>query len=108
MSSNSMDLTATQMVWRPKLIRLTQILHPEFKSPKAGICYIDPGAITAVFASDVIFSKQGKPDEKHDPIEATAVFYCHGTLFVHESPEEVALLREKAYGHEPEKLKAIS
>ena len=101
-----MDLTATQMVWRPKLIRLTQIGNPDFNNGESQSCFIDPGVITAVYRAPAAFSKRDKPEERHPSVECTAVFYCHGTLHVLESPEEVALLREQAYGHKVE-LKTI-
>ena len=102
-----MDVSATQMVWRPKFIKLTQIGNPDFRNGEQTPCYIDPGVITAIFMVPAAFTKRNKPEERHPDVDCTAVFYCHGTLHVLESPDEVARLREAAYGDEPAKLKAV-
>ena len=105
--SSQMDLTATQMVWRPKLIRLTMIGNPDYRNGEPSACYIDPGVITAIFQVPAAFQKRNKPEERHPDVECTAVFYCHGTIHVLESPDEIARLREAAYGNEPTKFKAV-
>ena len=104
--SNEQLVTATQMVWRPKLIKLTMIGNPDWNKGEPSPCYLDPGVITSISKVVASFPIREDPSKKHPDVECTAVFFCHGTFHVLESPEEVAMLREKAYGQEPQ-IKAI-
>jgi len=96
----SSDIDVRNMVWRPGLIRLTQIASPEIDDGKPTTLYIDPGSIVTIRRSHGAFNKAGT-SESYPRISCTEVFFCHGGLLVEESPETVALLRDKAFGQAP-------
>lgn len=103
------DITATQMVWRAKLIRLTQIGLPELDNGRPTTYFIDPGLIIQIYRTVVKFKDKhtpaGVPDgagilhEEFGQVPATAVVAIGGGLHVVESPEQVMQLRELAFGH---------
>lgn len=104
-----MDMSGniTQMLWKPKLIRLTQIGNPDVDEGKPTPCFLDPATVTSIVACVAAFATRQDQTKRHPDVYCTAVFYCHGTLHVLETPEQVAVLRDRALGHEPEKLKAV-
>ena len=97
--SSSMEVNATQMLWRPRLIKLTQ---PAGDGVAESVLYIQPEFISAIRR---IRAKPGKDDEE---IEATIVIansFAHH-IVVLETPDEVARLRDIAFGFE-QKLESV-
>ena len=103
--SERMDVT--NMMWQPELLKLTQIGNPDWFDGEPTACYVTPQSITRISRSVAAFPMREDPTKRHADIQCTEVFYCHGTLHVTESPEEVARLRDKALGHELPKPKAV-
>ena len=98
--------TMTQMAWRPKLLKLTQIGNPDWGDGKPTICFLDPSSITRISSVVAAFPKRENPAEKWPDVFCTEVFFCHGSLHVIETPEQVALMRDLAFGL-VEKLKSV-
>lgn len=105
---NSQQMDVTNMMWRSALLRLTQIGNPDVNGGQPTVCYLDPQAITRISVVVAAFSLRANPEKRHPDVPCTEIFYCHGTLHVLESPEEVARMRDRALGHEPPKLKSMS
>ena len=102
--ASQMDLTATQMVWQPPMIKLTQVGWPEVDDGKETPLFVNPAAISRI---NRVLSWLTLPDgAKSEPRSATEVHCCHYVCHVIELPETVAIMRDKALGHEA-KLKAI-
>ena len=99
-----MDLTATQMVWQPAMIKLTQVGWPGLDDGKETSLFVNPAAISRI---NRVLSWQTLPDgTKSEPKSATEIHCCHYVCHVVESPETIAMLRDKSLGHES-KLKAL-
>ena len=103
--SESVDVT--NMMWRPALLQLTQIGNPDWDNGTPTVCFIDPSAITKLSRVVASFPTRADPTKKHPDVSCTEVFYCHGALHVIESPEEIAMMRDKIFGHAPQKPKAV-
>lgn len=93
-------MNAEMMMWRPKLIRLTQIANPDHDGGQTTPCYAHPECIETIQRHRAAFGKSGLSGEFHEYQDVTIVA-MHGakTLFVTESPDEVARLRDQALGH---------
>ncbi len=96
------DMNVQNMVWRPTLVKLTQIGSPEWNNGETTTCYVEPSSITHIQrGGGAVGTKANEMDKK----ECTFVCMCHGTLLVTETPEEVARLRDAAFGYNPPKPK---
>lgn len=93
-----MDVTSMQ--WRPPLIRLTQIGNPDIDDGQPTPVFVDPNSISKISRTLGAFSRAGSATEVHERVSCTEVHCCHFHLLVTESPETVAMLRDKALGHE--------
>lgn len=106
--SHDHDMTVSQMHWQPALIRLTQIANPDCDEGKATPCFVNPQHITQISRGVTSFTKTINgvvPPEgmrEYHPAQAcTFVVISAGLgLQVVESPEQVALMRDRALGHE--------
>ena len=87
----------TQMLWQPKLLKLTFVAHPSINNGKASPCY--------VAAQHIILIKLTNTKLDDDPSvsfnSTLIVTDCREFLHVVESPDVVAMMRDRALGHEP-------
>lgn len=110
---NSIDQNVTAMQWRAPLLRLTCIPNPDVAGGLPTSTYVAPEQISQIrrvkSGYAVAESLLLRPEERrfHAQVECTEVNCCHFILLVTESPDEIAMLRDKAFGFEPERLKAI-
>lgn len=95
------------MMWQPALLRLTQIGNPDVEGGAPTPCYLTPQSITRISKAVAAFQMREDSTKRHPDVACTEVFYCHGALHVLESPEEVAMMRDRALGHEPPKPKSV-
>ena len=110
--SHNHDFTAVQMHWQPSLIKLTQIPNPDLDHGNPPPCFVAPQQIVAIHRGLTSFSKTTNgvvpPEgnrEFHLAVPVTSVVLGYSLAYmVLESPETVAMLRDKALGHEPPKL----
>lgn len=101
---NEQNITATQMMWQPPLLKLTQVAFDGVDGGNPTPLYVSPSLIAKISRAQMWFTK---PDgTKADPVMATEVNCCHFTCHVAESPETVAMMRDSALGHAP-KLSAV-
>lgn len=78
----------------PALIRLSYAGHPDVPDSEGGACYCDPRMITVIQRVRI---EHNLADGTKSPGLCTGISLYGGiTLFVKESPEEVARLREKS------------
>ena len=96
--SDPTEVNTQVMNWKPKLIRLTMIGNPDWDGGKPQVCFLDPAVIVSLSEGFGAFSTRDDPPKRHPDVRCTAVFFCHGTLHVLESAEEVARLRDEALG----------
>ncbi len=89
---NDMQVTSTQMVWRPQMIKLTTIAYPNMESQPL---FIDPALIYAIYKTVATIDGSTEPGIECTIIRFTNAAYNHCI----ESPERVAMLRDLAYGH---------
>lgn len=103
----SNDANITQMFWQPPLISLTAVAHPEVDDGKEGRCFLRADLIVAVQTA-VTANKKFNTEEFYPRTSCTHILIQGGwTLSVTESPATVAMLRDKALGHEPPKPSAV-
>lgn len=97
------DITGnmTQMMWRPKLIRVTQIGVPWVNGGKDTALFLNPEDIVAVGAARLKLEAFEREPERF--VECTFVSTRHTSYNVTESPEKIASLRDASLGFEPEK-----
>lgn len=102
--STSMDVT--QMMWRPSLIKLTQIGNPDHSNGMPTPIYIDPTCIQHIRCGRGSFMRyeavthdiQGN-ERFHPSIECTYLnLHGHTDMLVLETPDEIARLRDEAFG----------
>lgn len=105
MSGQQLDVTS--MMWQPALLRLTMIGNPDVEGGKPTPCFLTPQSITMIRRAIAAFPRRDDPAQRHPDAPCTEVFFCHGAVHVLESAEEVAMLRDRALGHEPPKPKRI-
>lgn len=80
---------ATQRVWKPRLIELTHLPHPDLGDGVPTKVYVDPNHVYLIARSYVTLLRMD--ETKLEPQECTTVFSYGGTpMQVMESPEEVA------------------
>ena len=91
-----MQIDASNLITqsRAPLIRLTLIPFPELNGGEPTATYVDPAAISAI--KRVFSSPKDQPDA--EGIECTLIQCCHYTMIVMESPEVIAMLRDRALG----------
>jgi hypothetical protein len=98
MSGNSMDVT--NMVWQPPLLKLTRVPHPDLVG-QATATFIRPDLVATIQSSWVNLKRIDSEKERHPPMMCTCIFLTTGGhLFVMEEPDAVALLRDRALGHQ--------
>jgi hypothetical protein len=93
MSQQSVDVT--NMTWRPALVALTLMPNPNVDNGVATRAFVDPSAISAVWRAQVKVENEAQVDQQ----TYTIVHCCHYHVVVVETPEQVALLRDRALGH---------
>src|SRR3990167_5438656 len=92
------DMNVQQMMWRPAFIRLTQVGMPHVDEGKPHPLYLDPQAISMIFRNTM---QLNNPDGTKQQFQVcTIIQCCHFQVCVEESVEVVAMLRDKALGHE--------
>ncbi len=93
-------MNISSMVWQPALIKLTNAIPPEEGTP----AYIAPQWITAIERRRAQFSKVENQEEKLPPQTCTYV-WISGSMgyWVQEPPAVIAMMRDRALGHEPPK-----
>ena len=111
------DMNVRSMVWRPALVRLTQIGHPDVDDGFPGPCYIDPTAVVCILRHRATHWKNPTEGHIHGKTDITfrSAQDCTciqlsgggGSIFVQETPEQVATAVNRAIGHEPEKPKVV-
>jgi hypothetical protein len=110
--TQQIDGSMTQMLWRAPLLRLTQIPVPDLDEGQPTVVFVDPQQIGAVRRLNSGYAKKLEAGpaarEFHPMIACTEVHCCHYTLLVVEMPEEVAMLRDRALGHEPPRPRSIA
>lgn len=96
--SNGHDMTVQQKNWSPRMVKLTAIGNREVSHGEPTATYVDPYyialAVRSIGSWNVMYS-QGR----NEPTECTTVWLrdgCPANILVLESPEEVALLRDRA------------
>lgn len=96
---NIQEANITQMLWKPPLIRLTYIAHPTVDGGLPTPCFIDPQQISVIRRTDT--NVRDATDETTIYGPSTLVMIS-SSLYVHvmESPDTVAMLRDKALGLE--------
>lgn len=105
--SHGHDVTVNQMQWQPALLKLTYVGHPEVDGGEPTPCYICPQWITSINRQRMKFSSIADKDKTYEIDSCTAVVIsAYQILYVTETPEQVALLRDRALGHEA-KLAAV-
>lgn len=96
-----MNIESSTILWKPPLIRLTQVPRADIDGGKPTTLYVQPEWILAIHRQQVRHSDtEGKPTG--DLVDCTVVTVgATINYFVTESPEEVARLRDEAYGFKP-------
>ena len=98
------DMSVTQMYWQPPLMALTYVAHPDVDDGWPTKCFVAPQLISGIGRQSLAFSKTDPQlkGEWHKVCTATAVtLTTNGVYYVKETPEEVAMMRDKALGFEP-------
>lgn len=108
------NMAITNVSWKPKMIRLTQIPIPDVDGGEPTPVHVNADAITAVYRRRGAFTRNGGVGDAFTPsreffatVECTEVHCCHFVLLVQESPDRVAHLRHVALGLVEEKLEAV-
>lgn len=97
------EMSVSSMQWQPALIKLTT-LDPNVPPGEAGSCFIAPQLIIGIARATVQFNNTQNPEEKRPFSYGTYVSISpHMGYWVTESTEVVAMLRDRALGHEPPK-----
>ncbi len=98
-----MNNDTTVMQWQPALIRLNSAPHPDLDNGKSFPVFIAPQYIVGIEIQKFSYNKADKPEERHPQQIATRVVIGpQHYYFVVESPEIVALMRDRALGHAPQ------
>ena len=96
------DVTVNQMQWQPALLKLTYTPHPDVDDGEPTPCYVCPQWITGISRQAMKFGKVDAPSESYPAKTCTAVVISSSIIYyVIETPEQVALMRDRALGHEP-------
>jgi hypothetical protein len=111
MAHDHSSLTATQMIWQPPLIKLTLMPHKDVDKGKPSACYINPQYITVIQRMAIQHHKLNSDNKKKwPPVACTAIQTGALILYVKETTEQVAKLRDEALGHKivpPIKLRSV-
>jgi len=87
----------TQMLWQPRLLRLTYVAHPLLNGGKASTCFVAPQHIILIRLTNTKLD-----DDPNASFDSTLVVTdCKEFLHVTEAPDIVAMMRDRALGHEP-------
>lgn len=106
--SSETNITATQMMWQPKLLRLTYPARPDIENGTPTYCYVRADLIAIISRSWMEAVKVGNKDQMWPGVVCTTIGLQSGQyLFVAEQPEAVAAMRDRALGFEPT-LKEVS
>lgn len=104
-------ITATQMVWQPPLVKLTAAPHQDIDGGKPQSCYVNPQLIAVIQRMAIQHHKFKEGNKKKwPPVNVTAVQTGALIMYVKETPDQVAKLRDEALGHKlasTTKLKAV-
>ena len=100
---NHPDFTATQMMWRPRLMRLTQIVQPELDGGQPTTCYVNPDLISRINRTVISWGKRDGTGQWPD--QSCTIVSLHGSehVMVSETPEEIAKARDESYGYKESK-----
>ncbi len=91
-------ITATNMMWQPAMIRLTQVPSVTVDDGAPVACYVNPAKIVSIFrGNDIRKSADGSESRTTCTI---VVLEVGGHVGVEESPQTVAMLRDRALGVE--------
>lgn len=99
-----MDVTTTQMTWKPPLLKLTQVALPDMIDQPTAL-FVDGQAITKISQARPMHTLLDGSKLKGDI--CTLVECCHFQCWVAESPEMVARMRDEALGHKEPHLRAV-
>ena len=89
---STMVVNSEVSTWRPKLIRLTQAVPPPDTD---GHCYVQPEWIAMIYTGEITLTSGQK-------LACTIVKTTgYGEAVVRETPTEVAMLRDAAFGFKP-------
>ena len=104
--TTTINTDAQIMAWRPELIRLTFI-------PLAGIehntpCWLDPQAIMGIRKGWVVCKPVEGQNQPSGRVATCVMLYSGPDMHVEEEPDEIARLRNKAFGFEPPKPKSVA
>lgn len=104
----------TSMLWRAPLLRLTCIANPDVNEGRPTNTFVPPEAIGQIrrmmgsYRTHASLTDVANPPRYHPGVECTEVHCGMYTLLVTESPETVAMLRDRALGFEPGGPKAVT
>jgi len=100
--TTTISTDASVMHWRSPLVRMTLIPQVGILAEGSTICWVDPAAIISVRRAMIRYRPLPDVSEPPPPPRpGTWVTLCGGVdLHVEESPDEVANLRNRAFGHE--------
>lgn len=92
----------TQAIWQPALIKLTSVAMPTVPE---GPCFINPFLIDMITRGEVTHTHPEYGSTK-SPATYVSMGYQRG-VWVTEQPEQIARMREEAFGHKPEWLERV-
>ena len=99
---NEHDMSVTNMLWQPAMLALTAIAHPEIDSGVPTQCFVSPDNIAYMYRAKVKNVQIERPDDPPTFSLCTiVVFKVGGHISVEESPQAIAVLRDRALGHSP-------
>lgn len=98
--SGPQDINAQTMVWRPRLIKVTQVVQPELDDGKPTVAFINPECIDKISRMVIGWTKRDGTGQWPDQSVTGVSMHSQGVLFIVESPEEVAKMRDQAFGYE--------
>lgn len=109
MNHQSVDTQVTH--WRPPLLKLTLLPNPDVEDGEAQACFVAPELIQSIAVrvmSWATAATYGQRERAYHPARPCTEVVCGSLmLLVTESPETVAMLRDRALGHEPLAPKAV-
>lgn len=97
---NEQDVNVTNMVWQPEMIALTQAPDPDIDNGETTQIFVNPQMIVAIYRLVVERWNKDKTATPEFRVGTFVVLQVGGHVTVTESPGRVALLRDRALGHE--------
>ena len=93
------DMSVTQMQWQPALMCLTYVARPQLDGGVPTRCYVSPQNIIAIvrWRAEYDLPDGGKVTQCCTGVQLSPLGHW---LHVLESPEEVAAMRDRAFGIE--------